>query len=106
MLTQMRPWSSRLRAHLFWAVYNQRAHTIGYSNGAITVTTTRQQTVSLCAYGKKEFSMNASTIKELLIALAAELDAPEGQGSGAVLLEAHTLIEEYERIHPPQCDDG
>ena len=50
--------------------------------------------------------MNASTIKELLIALAAELDAPEGQGSGAVLLEAHTLIEEYERIHPPQCDDG
>lgn len=50
--------------------------------------------------------MDASLVKELLIALSKELDGQEGQGSGAVLLEAHTIIEEYEQLHPPQCDDG
>ena len=50
--------------------------------------------------------MDASTIKELLLELSKELDSPEGPGSGAVLLQAHTLIEEYERKYPPQPESG
>jgi len=48
--------------------------------------------------------MNASSIKELLAQLARELDAPDGPGSGAVCLEALTLLEEYEQKRPPQPD--
>lgn len=49
--------------------------------------------------------MDTPVVKDFLIQLAAALDAPGGQGSGAVLLEAHTLIEEYERRHPPSPKD-
>ena len=45
---------------------------------------------------------DASVIKELLAKLAQELDAPDGPGSGAVLLDALTIIEEYENRNPPQ----
>lgn len=48
--------------------------------------------------------MDASDIKDLLAQLAKQLDAPGGPGSGAVCLDALTLIEEYERKHPPQPD--
>ena len=48
--------------------------------------------------------MDASEIKALLAQLARELDAPHGPGSGAVCLDALTLIEAYERMHPPQPD--
>jgi hypothetical protein len=45
--------------------------------------------------------MDASDIKVLLAQLARELDAPDGPGSGAVCLDALTVIEAYERMHPP-----
>lgn len=50
--------------------------------------------------------MDAPLVKDYLLQLAAALDAPGGQGSGAVLLEAHTLIEEYERKYPPSPPQG
>jgi hypothetical protein len=45
--------------------------------------------------------MTNETVKHLLAALAAELDRPDGPGSGAVLLDALTIIEQYEQRHPP-----
>lgn len=49
--------------------------------------------------------MDAPLIKDYLLQLAEALDGPGGQGSGSILLEAHTLIEEYERKHPPSPEE-
>jgi len=45
--------------------------------------------------------MTNDSVKHLLAQLAETLDAPDGPGSGAVCLEAITLIEQYEQRHPP-----
>lgn len=45
--------------------------------------------------------MTHEIVKHLLAELAAQLDSPDGPGSGAVCLEAITLLESYEQRHPP-----
>jgi len=45
--------------------------------------------------------MTHDIVKHLLAQLAEALDAPDGAGSGAVCLEAITLLEQYEQRHPP-----
>lgn len=41
------------------------------------------------------------TVKQNLLALADYLDSPDGPGSGAVCLDALSVIEDYEQRYPP-----
>lgn len=45
--------------------------------------------------------MDRVVLKELLSEMAEQLDAPDGPGGGAILLEAVTEIDDLERRLPP-----